>query len=232
METTVDLLQIKMDKAKAELPEESRRAIEAIDWKKAILELRTEKGYSFTQLESMELETELLLCGLLNPADYPKELETRMAISKPQVNELVNEMNEKVFKRIREELVKIIERKRVYKSEKTEETKEIPVVDTENIAESREELLKKIEYPEFIDKKEVPKEVPIEMPKETPMKPVDIYAEKTPSVSILEKKLSGSFQIPTVETEHTLNNISKDADFSTKSKVGIPNVDPYREMPQ
>ena len=72
---TVDLLQIKIEKARAELSEESRQAIDAINWKNVIVGLRAEKGYSFTQLEDLELETELLLCGLLNPEDYPKELE-------------------------------------------------------------------------------------------------------------------------------------------------------------
>ena len=193
MNTTVDLLQIKIEKARAELSEESRQAIDAINWKNVIVGLRAEKGYSFTQLEDLELETELLLCGLLNPEDYPKELEKRMGIPRPKIDELVNEMNEKVFKKIREELTKNIERKKT-SEEKMAEEQPLEI-------ESREEILKHIENP-----------------------------EKTPS--ILEQKLSGSFQIPKTETEHTLENITKNNNTGDGTVKNLSKVDPYREIPE
>lgn len=43
MENTVDLLQIKIDKAREELPEESRQAIDAMDWKNIIINMRVEE---------------------------------------------------------------------------------------------------------------------------------------------------------------------------------------------
>jgi len=259
MDTTVDLLQIKIDKAKAELSEESRRAIDTVDWKTVILAMRAEKGYSYAQLEDLELETELLLCGLLSPENYPKELESRMNIPKAQIDILINEMNEKVFKKIREELVKNIERKKISEEQKGQSLKnsprtvlagETPSVskagfdNSEKPIESREELLKIIENPpvrnatqsvtggELLTQKELPagnSELE-EQSLEVPSKTASENKEKTPS--ILAQKLSGSFQIPMVQTEHTLNNISKDADSLAKPKTGIPNVDPYREIPQ
>lgn len=216
MENTVDLLQIKIDKAREELSEESRQAIDAIDWKSVIIGLRVEKGYSFTQIEDLEIETELLLCGLINSDDYPKELEKRMGLSKAQVDELVNEMNEKVFNKIREELVKIIERKKLSGNKemskenypKTSSVEEQPIeisgtsTDNGKPIESREELLNKIENP-----------------------------AKTPS--ILTQKLSGTFKIPTTQTEHTLENITKETpSIPTKQNVGTPTIDPYREIPE
>ncbi len=188
MNTTVDLLQIKIEKAKAELPEDSRRAIDAVDWKSTILGMRTEKGYSYEQLEDLETETELLLCGLINPEEYPKELEKRLGMPKNKIDELVNDMNEKVFKRIREELVKIIENRKP----KDESKIEAPVKDRE-IIENRENLLNKIENP-----------TPIQtMNKETP--------------SILSQKLGGSFQATTKETDHSLGNMTKSTeDAKTK----------------
>lgn len=202
MKNTVDLLQIKIEKAKAELPEESRQAIDAVDWKKTILDMRVEKGYSFEQLEDLEIETELLLCGLLSPEDYPKELEKRMGVPKPQVNELVDAMNKKVFERIREELVKNIERKKIFEDKQKGEPKK-----PENNFESREELLKAIENPEKMIKR-------LESEKELP-----------DGHSILDKKLSGSFQVPKVETDHSLNNMTKIPEDGKK-------VDPYRELPE
>ena len=63
-----------------------------------------------------------------------------MQIPKPKIDELVNEMNEKVFSKIREELVKNIERKKTPKEKGVEEQ---PLE-----IESREEMLKHIENPE------------------------------------------------------------------------------------
>ena len=74
MDDTIDLLQIKIEKAKAALPAETVNATAAVDWKAAILGLRGKHGYTFEQLGDLELETELLLCGLLTPSDYPKEI--------------------------------------------------------------------------------------------------------------------------------------------------------------
>ena len=112
MQDTVDLLQIKIDDAKEKLPPDTLKAIETVDWKATILRLKETKGYSIEQLGNLETETELLLCGLVSSVQYPKELENRMGISKAQANELVHEMNELVFKKIREELIKISEEKK------------------------------------------------------------------------------------------------------------------------
>jgi predicted ribosome-associated RNA-binding protein Tma20 len=114
MDDIVDLLRIKIEKAKTELPEDTLNAINAVDWRTTILQMREKKGYSFEQLGDLELETELLLSGLVSGKDYPKELETRMKISKLAASELVNEMNEKVFSKIKEELIKSTERKKIF----------------------------------------------------------------------------------------------------------------------
>src|SRR5688572_14075573 len=109
----IDLLKIKIEKAKSQLSEDTLNAISAVDWKAVILGMRTTKGYSFEQLETLEIETELVLCGLVNPADYPRELEKRMQISRAEVNELVNDMNTLVFAKIKGELIKNAERKKI-----------------------------------------------------------------------------------------------------------------------
>lgn len=229
MDKNIDLLQIKIEKAKGELTEESRNAIEAVDWKKIITKMREEKGYSFTQLEDLETETELLLCGLTNPEDYPKELEKRMGIQKAQVDILVNEMNDKVFKKIREELIKNIERK------KTSENKESPQIKNNGSLQIKEELTQHTENPDSLKQKGLPVEIP-EIPLTQDNKSKDQFLEKTLKTvqkdvipSILNQKLSGNFQIPKVVTDHTLLNMTKG---SGEEKTKLPKVDPYREIPE
>ena len=113
-DSPLDMLQIKIDKAREELPKETRKAIDSVDWRAIILSFREKKGYSFEQLEDLELETELLLCGLLNPINYPKEIEERLKLPKPQVDLLVEEMNELVFKKIKDELIKNSQREEIF----------------------------------------------------------------------------------------------------------------------
>ncbi len=247
MQDTIDLLKIKIEKAKRELPLETVNAINAVDWRAAILELRTKRGYTFEQLGDLELETELLLCGLVSPENYPRELENRMKISRAQANELVNEMNDLAFKKIREELVKNTERKKIFQNKMTtslrSESKRSPLAgekgntsldkgrlegfgknDTQilntagieildkdapieipstTISQNREEILKKIEKPELIEK---------------------VREEVHP---ILAQKLSGSVQVPTVKTDHSLNNLTSNNTPSAALKI-----DPYREIPE
>ena len=114
----IDLLQIKIEEARKKLPKDTVKAIDAVPWKTVILGMRETKGYTFEQLGDLETETELLLCGLLTPEEYPKELEWRMRLPKARVTELVNDMNQLVFTRIREELVKLAERKKVVEASK------------------------------------------------------------------------------------------------------------------
>ena len=236
----IDLLQIKIEKAREGLSRETRQAIDAVPWKVVILEMRTSKGYNFEQLGDLETETELLLCGLLSGEDYPKELEKRMRIPRAQVDVLVNEMNELVFKKIREELVKITERNKVnpFNLPLSEETKSPPLTREglrENFEKKENEILKKagIEINKTLEL--MPPEKKIEQ-REDMLKKVE-NPNLITAHPILTQKLSGSFQTPTVKTEYSLNNISKtppspSPDREWLRRGEIPSVDPYRETPQ
>ena len=224
MDNTTDLLQIKIEKAKTQLPEETKNAINSVDWKAVILGMRGKKGYSFEQLGDLETETELLLCGLLDPENYPKELENRMKLSKTEVNELVKEMNEQVFAKIKENLIKRTERKegftqntekeeksntQIFNSAGIEVITDLPAVPSAQLMqagklelttpENRENILKSIEKPETI-------------------RPISA------------QKLSGYVKNEVKETEHSLNNITSS---NTPSAIPVnPAVDPYREVPE
>lgn len=195
MDDTLDLLQIKINQAKAKLPPETTNAIDAVDWRAVILGLRTKRGYTFEQLGDLEIETELLLCGLLSPVEYPKKIESKLNISKVEAGEIVNEMNVSVFNRIKEELIKNIENKKISQNKATGNMDKIEPL-------NREDLLAKIENPDKVH-------------------------------PILHQKLNEISQIPSVKTEHTLENITKTTTPNgVDTKPKIPNVDPYREIPE
>lgn len=228
IDDTIDLLQVKIEKAKSELSPDTTSAISAVDWQAAILGLREKKGYSFEQLSDLELETELFLCGLLNPADYPKELEKRMQISKAEANDLANEMNNLVFKKIKEELIKITERK------KTSDNKTIVEPPRETFTAPISNLLHNNTNP--TEANENRNEVDILKRAGIEIMPDQITAPSIPAITIFntqkreevlkaiekpepiikneihpmfKQKMSKPFQIPMVKTEHSLDNLSK-----------------------
>ncbi|MDP9249207.1 MAG: hypothetical protein M3M85_01705 [bacterium] len=241
-----DELQIKIEKARMGLPEDTRSAIDAVDWRGVIMQIRNKEGYDFIQLSELETETELLLCGLANPEEYPKHVEKGMGISREAAQKLVNEMNEKVFKKIKEELIKITETKKVAAESAVPRAPVAVAVDktleeglgkagiqiTEARAngnaaaeatETREEILEKIEAP---------------TPAPTPSTPsrASVPVETHP---LLAEKLSGPMQIPSTKTVHSLDNLTKPpvppATTPAKPTASAPqkySEDPYREKPE
>ena len=251
MTDTVDLLQIKIEKAKRELPLETVNAIDAVDWKTSILGLRAKKGYTFEQLGDLELETELLLCGLVSPEGYPKELEKRMGISKAAADELVNEMNNLIFKKIREELIKNTERKKIF--QKNSPLREHPLGGSGQIFPPRSNLGLSISQEGNNDAKVlnstgieiVPEKLEItngwkpaesmedilqkiEKPEEVKkITNYELRIDNEKTHPILTQKLSSSTQTPVVKTDHSLNNLT-----GNRTSSSTPKVDPYREIPE
>lgn len=223
MQDIVDLLQIKIEKAKTHLSEDTLNAIASVPWQATILQMRETKGYSFDQLSNLEMETELVLCGLLAPEDYPKELESRMKITKGATNDLVNEMNNLVFSKIREELIKSTERKKIF-AQKNPNT-ETPI---SNEAEKERENTKQVLNTHGIEIING-SEKPARENKETLPVPEKLELEGDVIHPMLIQKLSSSVQIPSVKTEHTLENITK---TNTPPTSYPQNADPYRLPPE
>ncbi len=212
-DTPLDMLQIKIERARDALPKETRHAIDSVDWRAVILSFREKKGYSFEQLEDLELETELLLCGLLNPVDFPKELEERLKMPKPQVDLLVSEMNELVFKKIKDELVRNTERQEIFIK------REAPLP---NPLPSGEEKGGGSIPPIHTILEQTPE---ISAPANQTINKDESKVLEKAGIDITGQKLSGSFQMPTRKTEYALPTFSKDKIIKTSK------VDPYRMDP-
>jgi hypothetical protein len=234
MDDKIDLLKLKIEKARAQLSEETINAIDSVNWQAAILKMRETKGYSFEQLGDLEIETELLLCGLIGPENYPKELESRMKISKTEVTELVNEMNDLVFKKIREELVRSTERNKI--SIKKEEEVKDDKISKDILGKAGIEILDKKETLPVSEKLEL-KTTPDRSPSTD-----DVGLEKKDTTTntttkethpILAQKISSSMQTGIIKTEYSLDNMSKtNTPNEITAKPKIPSADPYREVPE
>ena len=227
-----DLLQIKIERARAQLPSETLKAIDSVDWRSTIYDMVDSKKYNIEQLGDLELETELVLCGLTLPEDYPKELEKRMGVPEERARELVKTMNEKVFKKIRDKMIEdttgrqppsgsllVGEEKSTAREEGSREGLKktgIEIMNGESVIggkgnkeEKGGEILARLEKPEL----------------EAPH-------------PIVAQKLSGPMKIPSVKTEHTLENLTKPSETTQVPEPQKPptppkyDIDPYREVPE
>ncbi len=111
MDNQIDTLQIEINKAKGAMAPEAIKAISSLNWKAVILALREKMGYSQDQIETLETETELLLCGLINPANYPIELQNRMGVDERNVEMLISVINSDILEKIKDQLIKNLNKK-------------------------------------------------------------------------------------------------------------------------
>lgn len=226
---TEKIIKTQMEK----LPPEIRSLFTDSELGNKIINIGKKNGIiNIEQLGIFQTETNLVMLGLVHPDEYPNELKTQLNIDTEKVNNIVNDVNKQILSGIREKL------KEIY--EKTDETMEDE--NEENLElESREELLKHIENPQPVTKIKIPvlseqkelpagntEEIKIESSKNlsnlSPEKE-NLIPNKKDTYSILTQKLSGSFKIPTVETNHSIPNVTKD---SERNKPELPRVDPYR----
>lgn len=234
MEETKDLLQIKIDKARSQLSEDALASIDSVDWRAAILALRAKRGYTLDQLNDLEIETELVLCGLLSPTEYPKELEKRMNLSKTERNDLVKDMNDLVFSKIKEALIKRTEQRYAQENNQVHDNK---ILDNAGIKIVKEDFTPEEKAASVAPREEgqIMKSAGIEIvPEKT-----ELNAPKKENQSILAQKLSGTSKNDVVKTEHTLENITKKPDSSASPVAPSPtpntyppNADPYRLPPE
>lgn len=237
----IDALQIRIEKAKAELPQETVQAINAVDWRNALLDIKTKRGFSIEKLEDLELETELMLCGLSNPSNFEKEIRERMSLSLTEAKDIVNEMNDKVFKKIRDAFAKIMEEKNS-KNEQFEQKKQVSETkeDMSVLKQAGIEVIdnNKIQN-DFIDKDEKEENFG-DLDRTNMLNEVEnpeLIKKVMPTIAM--QKLSNSFNIPTTKTEYSLENMTKNEDKkvvpeiipiqkTTSVEKNTPKIDPYR----
>ncbi len=196
-----DELQILIDESRKNLSPESRQAIDSVNWKLTILEMAGK--YNQDQLDTLETETELLLCGILNPEVYQTELENRMMLTKEEVSSLLEEMDKLIFKKIQSELEKILKRQNIKIPEESKDA-----ITNDELRITNENIEDEVPKPPYA-KSMTNDELPITNTEISTQNKNPVQEKKS---DVFEDKLKG----PMVVSEHTVSDYSK-----TK--------DPYRE---
>ncbi|MCE9585671.1 hypothetical protein K8Q94_03565 [Candidatus Nomurabacteria bacterium] len=214
MDTPRDLLDIEIEKAKNNLPSSTKEAIARIDWKNEILKFKSD-GYNVDQLDNLETEVELLLCGLSNPTEFPNKLSENMNISNAKANDLTNSLNERIFKPIRMALMEINQ-----KPETTQNKMETPIgrINMSNTYMPKVEIKK--EDTNILNK------AGIEILSENKELNSGLTTPEIPN------KFTAPFQSTIKKTEYSLNNISKNTSNPSVQTNIKPKIDPYREIPE
>lgn len=197
-ENTTKIIKEKFDS----LPENIQELIMSSNYQDTLIELGRKYQLNVEQMGILERETTLVLLGLSPTNTFETELTRELNIDKMKGSQIVTEINEKIFITIRDLL------KLMYTPKGEEPSvEETPEEKGQSLETSSRTLLdnKNLESRDELLEK-------IENPPKTP--------------SILSQKLSGTFSIPKVETDHSLNNMTKG---SGEEKTTLPKVDPYRE---
>jgi hypothetical protein len=188
MEITVEEIQKKFES----LPENLRWAIMATNVDEKITTIGQASGLNIEQLGQLSLETYMVMLGYTRPEKFEESLKASLNLPDEKNKKIVTDINDKILREIKENLMS---KSGEINNEKKEE---IPQME-ESKLQQKEEFLNKAEKTET---------------EEETLKNIQ---NKKIMDSISSQKLFGSFKTPTVKTEYSLNNISKDQEKSATS---------------
>jgi len=203
MEITLEQIQKKFEG----LPENLKWAIMGANVDDNIIDIGKEQGLNVEQLGQLSLETYMEMFGFTPPEKFEESVQKSMQLPPEKTHALVEAINEKIFKKIREQLGETHEDVTKASSPETSAT-----TDTEEEKQKNEQVLKEHGIEIIPEKLELAG---------VPVKP-----------SILEQKISTPVQMPIVKTEHSLENITKVNVPMPNTGFTKPTIDPYREIPE
>lgn len=162
------------------LPQSIQEVILSSHYEESLIEIGKQYSLNVEQLGILERETTMTMMGLIPTKDFEDELGHELNIDKLKVSQIVKDINEKIFLRIRD-LLKLM----------NTPAGEEPSIEEEQIVEITNKNVDQ----------EIMKKAGIEIVEPSPI-------SKTPN-PIFMQKMSKPFQIPMTKTEHSLENLSK-----------------------
>jgi len=185
------------------LPEDIQSAISSSDVDQKIQNIGRQHNLHIDKMGELSDETGLVMLGFTHPSNFIKNIKGRVGVDENMAREITKEINEQIFKPIKNSLMKVHETENTITDDKQSETDEqIP---------SKEEVLEEIERQ------------PTNYNQTTQIAASSDQGIKSISKDIIESKLSKPFKIPKEETEH------KAGETPSTTSGGYKDIDPYRE---
>lgn len=79
------------------LPAINQEALRSFDWATELIAIGKNYGLHIDELDDLQIETMLVLVGLITAEQYPNELINRLAISPTEADKIISDINERVF---------------------------------------------------------------------------------------------------------------------------------------
>lgn len=193
----------------ATLPEPVKKAIASFDWAREVFDIGRKHGMHVDRIADLQTEVMLVVIGLISPRDFQNELDTRIERDTEKALQIAEEVNEKVFIRIRNFMKNYYE-----KSDKT--------VTKEGIENSEKNVLKKA----GISLGEEDEETPGATPSQEVEVPLSPSSENNLKINVQPQATPVAPETPTLATPSVFKTKT-----STISAEGKPQgfFDPYRE---
>lgn len=86
------------------IPSEVREAINSSDWERTIFNIGREHKMHIDDIDTLSVETILTMIGLEHPKDYPENIQKRIGLNDEELMNIVEQVNERLFSKIREAL--------------------------------------------------------------------------------------------------------------------------------
>jgi hypothetical protein len=129
------------------LPTELQQVILSSDYQMQLFEIAKKYKLSYEKLGQLELETTMVILGMTPPDEYKLDIAEQMGLTGEALDNVVLEINEKVFAPIREKLMMLYSEEEVKKGEEFAKSPTNPnaVVDTKKESPYREPITQKQE---------------------------------------------------------------------------------------
>jgi hypothetical protein len=155
-----------------ELPEDVKEAMTAVDTVNIMMELKTKYNLHIDQLSELSAEVGMLMLGITHPQDFIGKVEASLRVPHETAKLIATEVNEKIFRPVRESLVQI------------HNMEEAPLAQ-ENTPKESSSTIQQAEIPEENDIKN-----------NTKNEKEELFPEKRETKDIAENKLTEPFSMP------------------------------------
>jgi hypothetical protein len=203
MQITLEEIQKKFES----LPENVKWAIMGANVDDNIIEIGQQQGLNVEQMGQLSLEVHMEMFGFTPTDKFEESVKNSLSLPSEKIKAIVEAVNEKILKKIRENMMGEENNPASDKEYMNEEENENKILHSSGI-----EILNG-------NQKEI-------MP---PAEKLELNANQP----ILAQKLTGFVKNEVKETDHALDNLTKTASAPVGPGVNkIPHTDPYREIPE
>ncbi len=203
-----------LDERFAKLPAEVRKVISDINYHASLYSIAQEYKLNVPDMNTLEETTTKVITGAIHPDNFEKELRARLDLNENTGNKLATAVNTQILKPIREKMEQVYNKPKATIYDIKPQRKESPQLQKNTIPIK---IIKPdLNLPELkVGDEKVDQKMNIQTPNTNTTTP------------IFAQKLSNATQSTTVETDHSLNNVTKQ---NPTPKVSYK-VDPYRINP-